>query len=260
MLVCSFSLFYDKNKPLSYLVDKHGQPIYHHIHIKQDAKFTASTPLRKYNPSNFGKFDRAVKDLEFAGVIRQVDDFNQLSSPYPLTHIHFVNKPDGSVRATTDVKQINEVTVKDYNHGYSIQQILDTIGNREFIIVIDLAAAYHQVLLHPNSIGIIRFMWSKILYEYQRMAMGMVNSSSQLHMIVQIIFSKLIQSGNLVHYQDDIILIGSTIEELKSTFSTFIELALIHNLKIKLSKVQVLPAEVKILGLILKQGHISIDE
>lgn len=103
---------------------------------------------------------------------------------------------------------------KDYrdsrNKGHvpatTMKECLDTLSRTQYFSpVLDLAAEYCQVELHPED-----------LFEYQRMSFGLCNAPATFQRIINLVLHGLTLKEVLA-YLDDVIVLGKEMEEATTT-------------------------------------------
>lgn len=121
-----------------------------------------------------------VQSLINAGVIQE----RQSAYASPIV---IIPKKSGEMRLCVDYRALNAITVKDMYPLPRITDQLDRLAGKIYFTTLDLAQGYHQVPIHPNSIGKTAFITPDGQYEY------LANSPSVFRRII----NKML--GNLRH-------------------------------------------------------------
>lgn len=159
-------------------------------------------------------------------------------------------------RIVIDYRRLNEKTIEDRYPIPNITDILDKLGRSIYFTTLDLAAGFHQIEMHPNSIEKTAFNVNNGHYEFLRMPFGLRNSPSTFQRCMDNVLRGL-QGNNCLVYMDDIIIYSSSlkehIESLTKVFSRLKE----HNLKVQLDKSEFLCKSVKFLGHLVTENGIK---
>lgn len=103
----------------------------------------------------------------------------------------------------------------------TLKDVKNILRQGDYMCKIDLKDAYYHVPLHPHSRKFIRFRWKGKLYEGLCLMFGLGPAPRKFTKLLKVVVSMLRKLNvRLVIYIDDIILIGSTIEELVQSRDT----------------------------------------
>ena len=75
-----------------------------------------------------------------------------------LIKLSLVPKQDGTMRMCFDYRHLNKVTRPDPFPMPRMDDLIDRIGNVQYISTLDLSKGYYQVPVHPDSIGKTAFV------------------------------------------------------------------------------------------------------
>jgi len=104
------------------------------------------------------------------------------------------------------------------------------------------------------------FLTNKGLFEPQVMYFGLCNSPGTFQCIMNSIFQELLHEGVLANYMDDFVIPAKTMEELEEQTIRFLKIAEKHNLCFKRSKCNFNMEEIPILGVIVGQGQVKMEQ
>ena len=158
--------------------------------------------VRKLLPGSdkFEKGLEAIKNLEKLGIIERIDPNlpNHWSSP-----VHFVWKPDGTLRCVGDFRLLNQRTLLDIYPLPELRSFVDQIAGSSIFSKIDLTKAFHQLLIEKSSRPktAITTQWG--MFQFRRLAMGLQNSGQSFQKLLDSILKDM---DGVFCYLDDILL------------------------------------------------------
>ena len=107
-----------------------------------------------------------LEEMERDGIIEKSS--SEWASPLVI-----VKKQDGGLRICVDYRQLNQVTKFDAYPMPRIEELLDKVGNAEFITTLDLAKGYWQVPMHEEDKEKTAFTSPRGLYQFTTMPFGL---------------------------------------------------------------------------------------
>ncbi len=180
--------------------------------LKVDRKFWQVAenrgPARRNTRERDTELRRQVKIMLELGVIRESQ-----TPHYSQVHMH---KQGGKYRFCMDFRALN---ILSESMGWPIPRIdelLRRIGAHKpkYFCVFDLTAGYHQIKADSDSMQFLAFATSMGIYEWNRLPMGLKGAPGHFqHQMAAVVLAGLIYNVCEV-YLDDIIVYGSTEEEL----------------------------------------------
>ena len=226
----------------------HVTVLKHHIRLK-DENAICSQPSRRLPRHLFGIAKTYVEKLLAQGIIRPS------KSPWN-SPLMIVRKPktkdDENLpvflkwRAVNDFRKLNSLTIRDSYPLRNLTGLLDEIGTGKIMSSLDLAQGFHQQELTEESKAKTAFALPSVgLFEFQRSAMGLMNSPSAFQRLCEYCLNGL---KNVFVYIDDIAIISHThnehLERLEEVFARLRK----YGFKLRLSKLQLATAELNYLG------------
>ena len=131
----------------------------------------------------------------------------------------------------------------------------------DFLCKIDLKDAYFSVPLHKSSRKFVRFQWAGNLYEFGSLCFGLAPAPRIFTKILKTPISILRRLNiRVVIYLDDMLILGSTIEELLCSRDTIIYLLQHLGFVINWNKSFLSPVqEIDFLGLLVNSKNMTLS-
>lgn len=195
--------------------------------------------------------DRQIKESLESGLASP----SQSSWASPIV---MVRKKDQTFRLCVDYRALNERTVKDAYPLPRIQDTLDTLSTARWFSTLDLASGYWQVELTPRARKAAAFCSRKGLFEWNIMPFGLCNAPATFQRLMDRVLVGLQWETCLV-YLDDIIVLGSDVEQMLQRLGQVFDRLRQANLKLKPAKCCLFRRQVAYLGHIVSANGISTD-
>lgn len=145
-----------------------------------------------------------LKRLESADVIERI------SASEWVSPVVVVRKKDGSIRLCVDLREPNKAVVVDSFPLPHTEELLHALNGARHFSKLDLAAAYHQVLLHPDSRDLTAFITHEGLFRYKRVCFGLASAPAAFQQMM----SRILRGcSGVLCYIDDVIVFGKTSRE-----------------------------------------------
>lgn len=195
-----------------------------------------------------------VKDLLVAGIIR-------LSTSPWSAPVLLVPKPGNtqSFRMCIDYRRLNAITISDASPIPLIRDILDSLGNLEYVSELDLLSGYYQMGLASGSIAKLAFSTPDGHYEFVRMPMGPRNGPAAFN---RAMVAALANMSGVAVYFDNIIIktsnggITAHINLVRKVFDRLRQLSISLNV----NKSKILKDNITLLGYRVSRQGIQVDE
>ena len=224
-------------------------------HLMSHKIDTGDTPPKakrfyRASPKVREEIERQVEELLACGFIEP--STSEWTSPVVL-----VKKRDGSFRFAVDYRHVNAVTKPMSFPVPRLEDIWDAIGAKQAKIysTIDLAGAFWQIPIHPESKDKTSFVTQGGQYSWRRMPFGLRNASVSFQKLIAEIFRGLtykIMAG----FIDDIIVFSSDLDQHMKDLDLIFDRLRKANLKAKPTKCRFGTNSVKYLGHILSSEGI----
>jgi hypothetical protein len=191
-----------------------------------------------------------IKELLNAGLIERSN------SPFASPALLAKQKDGKDDRLVIDYRKLNSQTTRNATPIYRTSDIIQQCGKSKYYSVMDLAAGYHQIRMHPDSIDKTAFSTPDGLFHWTRMPQGITNGPGEFCRYVGGSFEDLNEKGAKTYFDD---LIGHTL-----TWSQHVELLRLifqrlrkTGLHVKASKTKIGFSEVKFLGHLICNGTVA---
>jgi Reverse transcriptase (RNA-dependent DNA polymerase) len=169
----------------------------------------------------------------------------------------FVSKKDGKLRPCQDYRYLNDWTVKNSYPLPLISEIMDKLKGAKFFTKLDVHWGYNNVRIRKGDEWKVAFKTNKGLPTV--MFFGMCNSPATFQAMMNDIFTTIIDNQLVIVYMDDILIFADMKEELERITKLVLEKLQEHSLFLKVKKCEFCQTRIEYLGMIIKEGKISID-
>lgn len=193
------------------------------------------------------KVSAHVNEWLTAGIIQP--SFSDYASPVVL-----IKKKTGETRLCIDYKQLNKKIIKDRYPLPLIDDQLDALQGASGFSTIDLKNGFFHVSVHKESRKYTSFVVPDGQYEFRYTPFGLCNSPAVFQRFINRIFRKLIRSGVVLTYVDDLIIPPSDFEAALSDLKKVLCIAENFGLNINWKKCKFLQTKVEFLGHIIENG------
>ncbi|XP_058985915.1 uncharacterized protein K02A2.6 [Musca domestica] len=218
------------------------------LHVKEGGK----PRFYRFRPVPFAlkpKIEVALQQMMDDKIIRPIK-YSEWATP-----IVPVVKPDGSIRICGDYKcTVNQILCNETYPLPTNTEVFATLSNCKWFSSLDLDRAYTQVKVDEESAKILTLNTHKGLFEVTRLPFGISTAPSIFQRMMENIVGDV---PGVVVYLDDILIGGSTMEEM--WLRTKETLRRIQNAGLKLKKTKCVFAvpEITFLGFIINQNGVK---
>jgi Reverse transcriptase (RNA-dependent DNA polymerase)/RNase H-like domain found in reverse transcriptase len=171
----------------------------------------------------------------------------------------FISKKDGKLRPCQDYRYLNDWTVKNSYPLPLISEIMDKLKGTKYFTKLDVRWGYNNVRIRKGDEWKAAFKTNKGLFEPTVMFFGMCNSPATFQAMMDDIFMTMIDNRLVIVYMDDILIFADTKEELEQITKLVLEKLREHDLFLKAKKCEFCQTRIEYLGMIIKEGRISMD-
>ena len=208
-------------------------------------------PLPSYNPSSTKRV--AFEEVTLGLITKGAVELAPLPSPGFSSRLCVVWKALGSWRPVIDLSTLNRFVDVSHFQMETIQSVLLSIRQGDWMASIDLREAYLQVPVHPESRPFLRFVSNGHVYQFKALCFG-ISTAPQIFTRVMAPVSAILHSMGIRmrRYLDDWLVQSSSRESLLRDLR--VVLSLCHELGIVVNpeKSNLVPSQVvQYLGVII---------
>ena len=215
-----------------------------------------SPPIRqrayRVSPKLHNEFKKQVDDL------LEQDLIEPSTSNYSAPALLVKKKTPGQWRMVCDYRKINLVSLTDCHPLPRIDDSIDALRGSGFFSTIDLAGAFWQVEMNPQSKHKTAFSTGDGLYQWKVMPMGLKNSSRTFQRLMELVFNGMHWTRVCV-YIDDVVIFGKNFEDKMKNLKEVFERLRSSGLKARANKCKFFRKEITFLGHVVSKLGIKPD-
>jgi Reverse transcriptase (RNA-dependent DNA polymerase) len=140
-----------------------------------------------------------------------------------------------------------------------ILKIMDKLKGAKYFMKLDVCWGYNNIQIRKGDKWKAAFKMNKGLLEPTVMFFGMCNSPATFQAMMDDIFMTMINNRLVIVYLDDILIFADMKEELEKITKQVLEKLQEHDLFLKAKKCEFCQTRIEYLGMIIKEGKISMD-
>ena len=198
------------------------------------------------------KLDKFLKENLEKGYIKPSQSL--MASPF-----FFVNKKDGKLQPCQDYWYLNDWTIKNSYPLSLISEIMDKLKGTKYFTKLDIHWGYNNMQIRKGDESKAAFKTNKGLFELTVMFFGMCNSPAMFQSMMDNIFIIMIEGKLVIVYMDDILIFAGTKEELTQITKMVLKKLKENDLFLKAKECESYKTKNEYLGMIIKEGKISMD-
>ena len=209
-------------------------------------------PDRRVPPMQVPEVKKILNSWLKQGIIEES------TSPY-ASQMVLVRKKTGEIRICVDYRNLNNKTVKDAYPLPRMEECIESLKGAKYFCSLDLAQGYLQVKLKEEDREKTAFRALGRLFQWTRLCFGLCNSPATFQRLMGRCFGDMYKDG-LIVYLDDMMVYGSSIEEVRNRLEIIFLRLRKHGLKLKPSKCHFFKDQVTFLGHTISARGIETDK
>lgn len=159
-------------------------------------------------------------------------------------------KSNGKICLCVDLRHLNNNIVIEKFPLPKINEMVSSLKWATWFSTIDLSAAYHQVILTPESRKLTAFITPFGCYQFRRMPFGLASAAADFQQLMHRLFGKM---TGVSFFQDDILVSARHKEEHDHILNNVLELLQRVGLTVELSMCKFAQRNVSYLGHIISE-------
>ena len=208
-------------------------------------------PMPSYSPSSIK--GAALEEVTLGLIAKGAVEPVPLPSPGFYSRLFVVWKTSGSWRPVIDLSHLNRFVDVSHFQMETIQSVLLSVRQGDWMASIDLKEAYLQVPVHPASRHFLRFVFRGQVYQFKALCFGLSTAPQVFTRVMAPVSAILHSLGiRMRRYLDDWLVQSSSRESLLTDLQTV--LGLCHELGIVINplKSNLVPSQVvQYLGVVI---------
>ena len=208
-------------------------------------------PMPSYSPSSIK--GAALEEVTLGLIAKGAVEHVPLPSPGFYSRLFVVWKTSGSWRPVIDLSHLNRFVDVSHFQMETIQSVLLSVRQGDWMASIDLKEAYLQVPVHPASRHFLRFVFRGQVYQFKALCFGLSTAPQVFTRVMAPVSAILHSLGiRMRRYLDDWLVQSSSRESLLTDLQTV--LGLCHELGIVINplKSNLVPSQVvQYLGVVI---------
>ena len=207
--------------------------------------------LRRFSPEEQFLIEENVREWLESGFIRP-------SRSAWSSNIVLVEKKDGTTRVCCDYRQLNAASVKMATPLPLLDDLLTVFGDKIIHSAMDLASAFQQSAMSPESIPLTAFACHLGMFEWTRLPFGLCNGPAHMQgLLEQVLFG--LPMDRFGRFIDDIRVSSGSVDEHLLDLVEVFERLLKAGLQLKLSKCSFLQRQISFMGFIIDESGVHPD-
>ena len=212
---------------------------------------TAPIPMPSYSPTSIK--GAALEEVTLGLVVKGAVELAPLPSPGFYSRLFVVWKTSGSWRPVIDLSHLNRFVDVSPFQMETIQSVLLSVRQGDWMASIDLKEAYLQVPVHPASRHFLRFVFRDQVYQFKALCFGL-SMAPQVFTRVMAPISAILHSMGIRMRRclDDWLVQSSSRESLFRDLQTVLQLCHELGIVVNPQKSNLVPSQVvQYLGVII---------
>ena len=203
----------------------------------------APLPMPSYSPTSIK--GAALEEVTLALVAKGAVELAPLPSPGFYSRLFVVWKTSGSWRPVIDLSHLNRFVDVSHFQMETIQSVLLSVRQGDWMASIDLKEAYLQVPVHPASRHLLRFVFRDNVYQFTALCFGLSTAPQVFTRVMAPVSAILHSMGiRMRRYLDDCLVQSASRESLVQDLQTVLHLCHELGIVVNPQKSNLVPSQV----------------
>ncbi|CAH8589626.1 unnamed protein product [Dicrocoelium dendriticum] len=190
--------------------------------------------------------EQELDRLQQAGVIERVN-FSPWAAP-----IVVIRKPNGSIRLCADFSTGLNAALEPHQYPLPLpEDVFAKLNGGKYFATLDLADAYLQLEVEPESRKLLTINTHRGLYQYNRLPFGVKTAPA---IFQQVMDAMLTGVTGAAAYLDGIIIMGSTQDELFQRLDDVLQRIKDYGFRLRADKCKFFLKSIKFLGFVINEN------
>ena len=207
--------------------------------------------MPSYSPTSIK--GAALEEVTLGLIAKGAVELAPLTSPGFYSRLFVVWKTSGSWRPVIDLSHLNRFVDVSPFQMETIQSVLLSVRQGDWMASIDLKEAYLQVPVHPASRHFLRFMFQDTVYQFKVLCFGLSTAPQVFTRVMAPVSAILHSMGIRIRwYLDDWLVQSSSRESLLEDLQTVLQLCHELGIVVNPQKSNLVPSQVvQYLGVVI---------
>ena len=208
-------------------------------------------PMPSYSPTSIK--GAALEEVTLGLIAKGAVELAPLPSPGFYSRLFVVWKTSGSWRPVIDLSHLNRFVDVSPFQMETIQSVLLSVHQGDWMASIDLKEAYLQVPVHPASPHFLRFMFRDTVYQFKALCFGLSTAPQVFTRVMAPVSAILHSMGiRMRRYLDDWLVQSASRESLLRDLQTVLQLCHELGIVVNPQKSNLVPSQVvQYLGVVI---------
>ena len=191
-------------------------------------------PMPSYSPTSIK--GAALEEVTLGLIAKGAVELAPLPSPGFYSRLFVVWKTSGSWRPVIDLSHLNRFVDVSHFRMETIQSVLLSVRQGDWMASIDLKEAYLQVPVHPDSCHLLRFVSKGHVFQFKALCFGLSTAPQVFTRVMASVSAILHSMGiRMRRYLDDWLVQSSSqaslLRDLQTVLQLCHELGIVVNLR-----------------------------
>ena len=208
-------------------------------------------PMPSYRPTSIK--GAALEEVTLGFIAKGAVELDPLPSPGFYSRLFVVWKTSGSWRQVIDLSHLNRFVDVSPFQLETIQSVLLSVRQGDWMASLNLKEAYLQVLVHPASRHFLRFMFRDTVYQFKALCFGLSTALQVFTRVMAPVSAILHSMGiRMRRYLDDWLVQSTSRESLLTDLQTVLQLCHELGIVVNPQKSNLVPSQVvQYLGVVI---------